>query len=248
MVASRFLLFVPVFLGATGCVTASPAGLCGAKGGCLGSPQLGLDGSPQRVDLLARAFLADSDSAEPGFAYYAYVVFAVRDQSTATARRQVALSYLDMFTDVSGVSAALVQRKDLAILYAPIRGAKPAALASGRDPEALLNAYDYDRARVLVGALRRAGRKVPDVSIIGCPTPLDPGSRIDMKDVSIVDLSMSDDEKIRERIQTFRDSLESGKGELNASGEPAILKHLRKLFALVGAAEETVSSLVITIS
>lgn len=210
-------------------------------------PTAALGGQEAKVSLLARAFLPGAKPSENGFAYYAYLLFAVKNRPTTTARLGAAAAYLDMFSDVSRAGEHGVPKQHMAVLYAPVLKDEASRLIESKDPEVMLKAYNYDRARVIVGALRREGRKVPDVAIVGCRHPLDQGAQVDIADVAVVDLMLSDDAKIRERMQSFETKLQVGKKELNESGENVLLHAVRQWFAIVGMAADSVSK-VITIS
>jgi hypothetical protein len=208
-------------------------------------PRAGLDGKEVQVNLLARAFLPGAEPAEKGFAYYAYLLFSGNDKPTAAARLGATVAYLDMFNDVSVAGAESGTPKHMmAVLYAPVRSDQANGLAGSRDPEAMLRAYNYDRAHVIVNALRREGRKVPDVALVGCRQPLDQGSTVDSKDVTVVDLMLSDGDKVRGRLKSFQDKLEAGKTDLDQGGENVVFRALRSWFDAVGGAEETVSKLI----
>jgi hypothetical protein len=72
-----------------------------------------LDGTPTRVDLLARQFLPARTPPDPGFANYCYLVFTDRAKATAVARKVAASAFLDLFSDVVEASQT-VSREHMA--------------------------------------------------------------------------------------------------------------------------------------
>jgi hypothetical protein len=188
-------------------------------------------GAEAQVSLLARAFLPVSSEAHPGFAYYAYLLFTDGSPSSAAARRAASAAYLDMLTHVSAKSEKSgVKRADMAVLYVPLADDTAAgSLLKDRDPQALLAAYNYVRARSIANVLKRTGKTIPNVAIIGSPRPLAANAAIRSETIDVVDLS--DPGTVEERMERFRNSLQAGEGHLMEGGKPIVLQRLRDYFA-----------------
>jgi hypothetical protein len=188
-------------------------------------------GAEAQVNLLARAFLPPSSEAHPGFAYYAYLLFTDSTPNSAPARRAASASYLGMLAHVYAASEKLgIKREDMAVLYVPMADKVAAdSLMADRDPQGLLAAYNYVRARGIAGRLKRAGKTIPDVAIIGSTRPLAANGVIDSDAIDVVDLS--DPGTVAERMERFRDSLEAGERHLSEGGQPIVLKRLHEFFA-----------------
>jgi hypothetical protein len=198
-------------------------------------------GTEAQVNLLARAFLPPSREAHPGFAYYAYLLFTDSSPTSAPARRAASATYLDMLTQVqpAGQKSGL-RREDMAVLYVPLADKAAAdSLIRDRDPQGLLAAYNYVRARGMAGLLKRAGKTIPDVAIIGCSRPLAVQSVVDFDTVDVVDLT--DPGTVRERMERFRDSLESGERHVSEGGQAVVLRRLREFFTWAEAAAHDAS-------
>jgi hypothetical protein len=196
-------------------------------------------GAEAPVNLLARAFLPASSDVQPGFAYYAYLLFVDNSPNTAPARRAASATYLDMLTHVrAGAEMAGVRRADMAVLYVPVVDKAPTgSLIKDRDPQALLSAYNYARARGMVARLKRAGKKIPEVAIVGCRQPLAASTTVSSDTIDVVDLT--DPGTAAERIERFRDSLQASEHPLNQEGQPLVLKRLHEFFLWADADHDT---------
>jgi hypothetical protein len=209
--------------------TAQPTGLLVVP------PTRSLDGKSSRVDLLVRAFLPSGSRSQSGFAYYSYLLFADRGESTRAARHAAAVAYIRLLDNVEEAPRAIPTQR-LGVLYAPISSLQAGErCAMTKDPKVLLDEYDYTGARMMWNALSHAGARLPRVALVGHPQPLDgtQGPFVD-KDVFVVDLSVSGQEVTERRLLTFRDSLETGDGEMLEHGMPAVLVKAREFFRLIG--------------
>jgi hypothetical protein len=191
------------------------------------------DGSPVRVNLLARSFLVRDQKERSGFAYYAYMLFADRSDKTAGARRSAAIAFMRLLEDVHDAPGEL-KPENMAVLYAPINSASAGARClEGKDPQVLLDAYDYPRARLTINELSRGGRVLPAVALVGYPRPIDGRASIDSTNLWIVDMSSEHDDVAQRRLLEFRDALESGAAG-SSSAVPEALQKARWFFQLVG--------------
>jgi hypothetical protein len=197
-------------------------------------------GAEAQVNLLARAFLPQSSEAHPGFAYYAYLLFTDSSPNSAPARRAASATYLGMLTHVyaAGEKPA-VRRENMAVLYVPMAGKTADSMIEDRDPQALLAAYNYVGARGMAGRLKRAGKTIPDVAIIGSTRPLGADAAVDSAAVDVVDLT--DPGTVEERMARFRDSLETGERHLSEGGQPIVLKRVRAFIAWAETAAHEIS-------
>jgi hypothetical protein len=236
---------------ATALATAAGGASCGAHDAATSSRTSGLSsnvvyhasrkragGAQSQVSLLAGAFLPASSEALPGFAYYAYLLFTDGSPSSAPARRAASAAYLGMLSRVATANErAGVRRADMAVLYVPLADTTVAgSLIKEREPQALLAAYSYVRARAIASLLKRAGKTVPDVAIIGSTRPLAAKAAINPETIDVVDLS--DPGTVEERMERFRNSLQAGEGQLIEGGRPIVLKRLREYFAWAEAPPE----------
>lgn len=228
---------------ATGCGTpgAGRAGTASDKtavGNTLYSARQTASGKGEaQVSLLARAFLPPQSETHPGFAYYAYLVFADSTPNSAPARRAASAFYLDMLTHVrvSGDKTG-IKRGQMAVLYVPLTDrAAAASLVGAHDPQALLAAYDYVRIRGLTRLLKAKGKAIPDVAIIGSTRPLSPGRALDATTIDVVDLA--DPGTVTERMERFRSAFEAGERQVSEGGQPIVLKRLRDYFAWAEASD-----------
>jgi len=187
-------------------------------------------GTEAQVSLLARAFLSASSDVQPGFAYYAYLLFVDSSPNSAPARRAASATYLGMLTHVrAGSERAGISREDMAVLYVPLVDQSPAdSLIKDRDPQALLSAYNYVRARGMAARLKRAGKKIPDVAIVGSRRPLTASTAVGPEAIDVVDLT--DPGTAAERMERFRDSLQAGERHLIQEGQPIVLTRVHEFF------------------
>jgi hypothetical protein len=187
-------------------------------------------GAEAPVSLLARAFLSASGDVQPGFAYYAYLLFIDSSPNTAPARRAASATCLEMLTHVrAGGEMAGLRREDMAVLYVPVADQTPtSSLNKDREPQALLSAYDYVRARGMVARLKRAGKRIPDVAIVGSRQPLSNSSAVVSDAIDVVDLT--DPGTATERIERFRDSLQASKRHVSQEARPLVLARLHEYF------------------
>jgi hypothetical protein len=196
-------------------------------------PTRSFDGTPSRVDLLARGFLAQGKQARPGFAYYGYLIFADRAAASLPARRAAAIAYLRLLDDVKDAPRR-VEVERLAVLYAPVVTQETAEdCRRTRDPQALLDGYDYQSARLVYNSLKRSGAKVPSVALVGYPRPLEAGASYAEEELYVVDLSEQGGERVESRLLEFRESLETGDGDAS-QGMPVALVKAKAFFKLVG--------------
>lgn len=198
-------------------------------------------GTEAQVSLLARAFLPASSDVQPGFAYYAYLLFVDSSPNSAPARRAASATYLSMLTNVHAASEkAGISREDMAVLYIPLVDQVPAeSLIKDRDPQALLSAYNYVGARGMVARLKRAGKKIPDVAIVGSRRPLTVRAAFGADAIDVVDLT--DPGTAAERLERFRDSLQAGERHLSQEGQPIVLTRLHEFFLWAAVAAHDVS-------
>ncbi|HUL58152.1 MAG TPA: hypothetical protein VLU43_02705 [Anaeromyxobacteraceae bacterium] len=215
----------------------SPAVGCGARqdvGPMTGAPVHGLDGTRTRVDLLARQFLPSGAQAPPGYATYCYLVFGDRANDTAAARKAAASAYLDLFSDV--VDASRTTRPEhMAIILAPVRDARSASdLARKPSLEGLLVSYDYDRAGLLAAAFARAKKRLPRVSVVAYPVPLEGADAVSLEQAWVIDLT--DPGRAETAFLQLRDALVVGAKDLEAPGPPRAIRILLTVFENMGLA------------
>jgi hypothetical protein len=127
-----------------------------------------------------------------------------------------------------------VRRENMAVLYVPMAGKAADSLIEDRDPQALLAAYNYVGARGMAGRLKRAGKTIPDVAIIGSTRPLAADAAVDSAAIDVVDLT--DPGTVGERMERFRDFMETGERHLSEGGQPIVLKRVREFIAWAGTA------------
>ncbi len=208
-------------------------------------PRKPMDGSEMRIDLLARQLLVRGSPVPSGYAYHCYLLFADSSAEGEGARRAAATAYLRLLRDVTEVGA-IVRPQNMAVLFAPVRDRGSASeVLKTRDVALFLRDYDYDSARLLVNSLRRAGKSIPSVAIVGSRLPLQADERAAKgggAPVSIVDLDVPDETEIERRVLRLRDELEAGKTEVSQRGEVAVLSRLRAFFRLVGSVGEDLES------
>jgi hypothetical protein len=182
------------------------------------------------VSLLARAFLPASSDVQPGFAYYAYLLFTDSSPNSAPARRAVSATYLGMLNHVHAANEKTgISREGMAVLYVPLVDQAPAdSLMKDRDPQALLSAYNYVRARGMAARLKHAGKRIPDVAIIGSRRPLTVNTVVEANAIDVVDLT--DPGTAAERMERFRDSLQAGERHLIQEGQPIVLTRVHEFF------------------
>ena len=187
-------------------------------------------GTEAHVSLLARAFLPAASDVQPGFAYYAYLLFTDSSPNTAPARRAASAAYLDLLNHVHAANEKTgIGREDMAVLYVPLVDQAPAdSLMRDREPRALLSAYNYGRARSMAARLKRAGKKIPDVAIVGSRRPVTVNAAVDADAIDVVDLT--DPGTAEERVERFRDSLQAGERHLLQEGQPIVLTRLHEFF------------------
>jgi hypothetical protein len=185
------------------------------------------------VSLLARAFLPAASDVQPGFAYYAYLLFTDSSPNSAPARRAASAAYLDMLTHVHAANEKTgIGREEMAVLYVPLVDQAPAdSLMRDREPQALLSAYNYVRARGMAARLKRAGKKIPDVAIIGSRRPVPGNAVVDADTADAIDVvDLTDPGTAAERMERFRDSLQAGERHLIQEGQPIVLTRLHEFF------------------
>jgi hypothetical protein len=231
-IQAEFLMFattIALLAGDAACAS-SKTGQAAAGPGTKPSGAAVLRTSRLRKDgqssLLARAFLPASAKAHSGFAYYGYLVFTDSSPSSAFARRTACKLYLDMLAQMNAVNAGAGLRRDnMAVLYLPLNdGTAPDSLIKEQDAQAVVAAYDYTRARGISTQLKRAGKTIPGVAIIGSTRPLGAGSLPDTIDV----VDLTDPGTVSDRMERFRDVLETRE---RPAGEDVVLKRLRAYFA-----------------
>jgi hypothetical protein len=247
--AERLMIVAAIALAASGvsCATndagqpASPRRAKTSGNAVFNASQQRAGRAEAQVSLLARAFLPPATEAHPGFAYYAYLLFTDSSPASAPARRAASAFYLGMLSHVHAANEKTgVRREDMAVLYVPVTDKAAAdSLIGERDQQALIAAYDYVRARGMVRELKRAGKAIPKVAIIGGPRPLTAGVALGTMDV----VDLTDPGTVAERMERFRDSLEAGERHVNEGGQPVVLKRLREYFAWAGTAGRDGSTL-----
>jgi hypothetical protein len=177
-------------------------------GDVAGAPIASLDGTPARIDLLARQFLPAGKRPTAGYAEYCYLVFADQAKASSDARKAAAAAYLDLFSDVVEASKS-ASPEHMAVIMAPVKdAAAAAALRKSRSLEAFLHAYDHDRASVLVAAFARAGKRLPSVSVVAYPTPLEGADALALADAWVVPLT--DPASAEDKFLRLRDALVVG--------------------------------------
>lgn len=186
----------------------------------------GRKGNDGQVSLLARAFLPSSAKAHSGFAYYGYLVFNDSSPATAFARRTASKFYLGMLAQVNAArESAGTHRENMAVLYLPLNDSAAAdTLIKEQDAQGVVAAYDYTRARGLANQLKRAGKTIPSVAIIGSTRPLSTGDSSGTIDV----VDLTDPGTVAERMERFREALETRE---RPASEDVVLKRLRAYFA-----------------
>jgi hypothetical protein len=188
-------------------------------------------GTDGQVSLLARAFLPSSAKAHSGFAYYGYLVFTDSSPASAFARRTASKFYLGMLAQVNAAKQnSGIRRENMAVLYLPLNeGATAEALIKEQDAQAVVAAYDYTRARGIATQLKRAGKTIPGVAIIGSTRPVTSGESLGAIDV----VDLTDPGTVAERMERFRDTLEIHERPMS---DDVVLKRLRAYFAWAEAA------------
>ncbi len=231
MLEAKFLMFAAVITlvaGGIACASskASQTASAGKKGAASAALHTGRHGKDGQVSLLARALLPSSAKAHSGFAYYGYLVFLDTSPSSAFARRtasKFALGMLDRMNAAKNITG--IQRENMAVLYVPVNdGAAAETLIKEQDAQALVAAYDYTRARAISTQLKSAGKTVPGVAVVGSTRPLTAGESPDSIDV----LDLTDPGTVAERMEKFRDALETRE---RPASEDAVLTRLRAYFA-----------------
>lgn len=236
-IAAEFLMFVAglaLVTGAAACAsskTGQTAVTKAAKVPAAAVLHTGKQRNDGQVSLLARAFLPSSAKAHSGFAYYGYLVFTDSSPASAFARRTASKFYLGLLAQVNAANqSASIRRENMAVLYLPVNEDVAAeTLISEQDAQAVVAAYDYVRARAIAAQLKRSGKTVPGVAIIGSTRPLSPGESADAIDV----VDLTDPGTVAERMERFRDSLETREHPVN---DEVVLKRLRAYFAWAEAA------------
>ncbi len=123
--------------------------------------------APARIRETARAFLIGTDSEEPGFGLYSYLLFGSAPSPSSRNRYIAAIeSYLD-FTSPIGEVTDYYEPGELNINYLPITEPN-----EGEDPEQLLGQYNYVRARVILDAIENEGSQRDGPYIISLRSPL----------------------------------------------------------------------------
>jgi hypothetical protein len=106
-----------------------------------------VDEKSEDITLLSRAFLPRHISPQPGFGFYAYLLFPRNLPQTYTQRLAAAAAFLCLFEDVTKATELVDDRSTLAVLYAPISSiGLREELLKKRDPVLLVRHYDYRRA------------------------------------------------------------------------------------------------------
>ena len=131
-----------------------------------------------------------------------------------------------MLAQVNAVNAgAGLRRENMAVLYLPLLdSASPEALIKEQDAQGVVASYDYIRARGIATQLKRAGKTIPGVAIIGSTRPLGAGTTPDTIDV----VDLTDPGTVSDRMERFRDALETRERPM---GDEIVLKRLRAYFA-----------------
>jgi hypothetical protein len=236
-IAARFLMFVAglaLVTGAAACASnkANQTAATNKMGKAPGTTVLHTSqGSDGQVSLLARAFLPSSAKAHSGFAYYGYLVFTDSSPASAFARRTASKFYLGMLAQRNAAKESSgIRRENMAVLYLPLNeDAATEALIKEQDAQGVAAAYDYTRARGIATQLRRAGKTIPGVAIIGSTRPLTSGESVGAIDV----VDLTDPGTVAERMERFRDSLETRERPMS---DDVVLKRLRAYFAWAEAA------------
>jgi hypothetical protein len=233
-IAAEFLMFVAglaLVTGAAACASSKTGQTATNKASMASGTVLhtGKQRKDGQVSLLARAFLPSSAKAHSGFAYYGYLVFTDSSPASAFARRTASKFYLGMLAQVNAArEGAGIHRENMAVLYLPLKdGAATEALIKEQDAQGVVASYDYARAHAISAQLKRAGKTVPGVAIIGSTRPLTSGETPDATD--IVDLT--DPGTVAERMEHFRDALETRERLGHEDGQALVLKRLRAYFA-----------------
>lgn len=106
-----------------------------------------VDDESEDIKLLSRAFLPRDICPQPGFGFYAYLLFPRNLPETYAQRVAAAAAFLCLFEDVTEASELVGDRSALAVLYAPITSVGLRDdLLNKRDPALLVRHYDYRRA------------------------------------------------------------------------------------------------------
>jgi hypothetical protein len=159
-------------------------------------------------------------------------VFADRATASAAARKSAAQAYLKLFSDVveAPLSAAAERR---GVILAPVRTRDQAVtLAKNPGLEAFLGAYDHDRAELLVAAFAHAARKLPSVSILFYPTPLEGAAAPVLDQAWVIDLT--DPMMAESTFLEFRHALVVGASAPPTTGPPRAVKLLLSVFDHLG--------------
>jgi hypothetical protein len=237
MIGAHFLMFVALIALATGggaCASSKTDQTASARKTKTAGPAVlhtGRQGNNGQVSLLARAFLPSSAKAHSGFAYYGYLVFTDSSPASAFARRTASKFYLGMLAQVNTArESAGTRRENMAVLYLPLNDSATAeALIKEQDAQGVVAAYDYTRARAISNQLKRAGKTIPSVAIIGSTRPLGTGDAPGTLDV----VDLTDPGTVAERMEHFRDALETRERPVS---EDVVLKRLRAYFAWADSA------------
>jgi hypothetical protein len=179
-----------------------------------------------QVSLLARALLPASAKTHSGFAYYGYLVFTDSSPASGFARRTASKFTLGMLDKGNATKQnAGIRRENMAVLYLPVsEDVATEALITEQDAQAVVSSYDYTRARAIASQLKRAGKTVPGVAIVGSTRPLSAGESPGEVDI----LDLTDPGTVVDRMERFRDSLETRERPVS---DDLVLKRLRATFA-----------------
>lgn len=219
--------------GGISCTHPSGANASRSRAAFASPPTQYLDGGPVRVDLLARQLLVGAEQPPGRYAFYCYLLYADRSHKWAGARHAAASAYLSLLTNVAEIGGS-VKPEHMAVLFAPIKTDESAAqVLASKDVELFLAAYDHDRARVLVSALERSGYALPRVAVVGHRAPLEGAREIRADEVLVVNLELTDEAAVEQRILRLQSDLVSGEPR-DIAGEPGVLKALRAFFAMFG--------------
>ncbi len=156
-------------------VAFAPAGCAPMEDTTAVPPDRTAPDDPVRIRETARAFLVGTDSEEPGFGLYSYLLFGSPPSPSSRDRYIAAIeSYLD-FTPPIGEVTDYYEPAELNINYLPITApndSEDPQPNEGDDPEQLLEQYNYVRSRVILDAIEDEGAQRDGPYIVSHRSPL----------------------------------------------------------------------------
>ena len=154
------------------------------------------------VDYFMSALLPREAPMSSDYAVNSFLLFTDRADATDPQRHAAALGFLCLFEDVTAADTLGLYSTQLAVIYAPIEvlGNIP-RVRNSRDPDALIDSYDYARANVIRNGLSEiAARQIPSVSLVAF-NGFDPENFL-----VVLDLTRRRPDLIEVILKAFRDT------------------------------------------